>query len=49
MCTYDMHVHYMNDTSKLPLPMDIPKSVERTNYTFNTSERNDMSGTNFNN
>ena len=46
---YDMYQHYLKDTSKLPLPMDIPQSVERNNYTYNTSERNDMSGTNFNN
>ena len=46
---YDMYQHYLKDTSRLPLPMDIPQSVERTNYTFNTSERNDMSGTNLNN
>ena len=46
---YDMYQHYLNDTSKLPLPMDIPQPVERNNYTFNTSARNDMSGTNFNN
>ena len=47
---YDMYLHYMNDKSKLPLPMDIPKSNEgRMNTTFDLSERNDMSGTNFNN
>ena len=46
---YDMYQHYLKDTSRLPSPMDIPQSVERTNYTFNTSERNDMSGTNLNN
>jgi len=47
---YDMHLHYMNDKSKLPLPMDIPKSNEgRMNTTYDLSERNDMSGTNFNN
>ena len=43
---YDMYQHYLKDTSRLPLPMDIPKSVERNNYTYDTSERNDMSGIN---
>ena len=46
---YDMYQHYLKDTSRLPLPMDIPQSVERNNYTYDTSERNDMSGSNFNN
>ena len=46
---YDMYQHYLKDTSRLPLPMDIPESVERNNYTYDTSERNNMSGTNFNN
>ena len=46
---YDMYQHYLKDTSRLPLPMDIPQSVERNNYTYDTSERNDMSGTNLNN
>ena len=40
---YDMYQHYLKDTSRLPLPMDIPQSVERNNYTYDTSERNDMS------
>ena len=43
---YDMYQHYLKDTSRLPLPMDIPKSVERNNYTYDTSERNNMSGIN---
>ena len=43
---YEMYQHYLKDTSRLPLPMDIPKSVERNNYTYDTSERNDMSGIN---
>jgi hypothetical protein len=43
---YDMYQHYLKDTSRLPLPMDIPQSVERNNYTYDTSERNDMSGIN---
>ena len=46
---YDMHQYYLNDKSKLPLPMDIPQSINRNNYTYDTSERNDMSGSNFNN
>ena len=43
---YEMYQHYLKDTSRLPLPMDIPQSVERNNYTYDTSERNDMSGIN---
>ena len=43
---YDMYQHYLNDTSKLPLPMDIPKESFTNNYTFDLSERNNMSGNN---
>ena len=46
---YDMYQHYLKDSRRLPLPMDIPK-VDYTNRgTYNLAERNDMSGTNFNN
>ena len=43
---YDMYQHYLNDTSKLPLPMDIPKESFTNNYTFDLTERNNMSGNN---
>ena len=43
---YDMYQHYLNDTSKLPLPMDIPKESFTNNYTYDMTERNNMSGNN---
>ena len=43
---YDMYQHYLNDTSKLPLPMEIPKESYTNNYTYDLSERNNMSGNN---
>ena len=43
---YEMYQHYLNDTSRLPLPMEIPKANYKTNYTSDLTERNNMSGTN---
>ena len=46
---YDMYQHYLNDKSRLPLPIEIPKVDYINKGTYDLSERNDMSGTNFNN
>ena len=46
---YEMYQHYLKDTSRLPLPMDIPKTDYTNRGTYNLAERNDMSGTNLNN
>ena len=46
---YEMHQHYLNDTSRLPLPMEMPKANSKNNYTSDLTARNNMSGTNFNN
>jgi hypothetical protein len=43
---YDMYQHYLQDKSKLPIPMDIPK-VDYTNRgTYDLTRRNDMSSNN---
>jgi len=46
---YEMHQHYLNDKSRLPLPMEIPEANYKNNYTSDLTSRNNMSGTNFNN
>ena len=43
---YEMYQHYLNDTSRLPLPMEMPKANHKNNYTSDLTERNNMSGTN---
>ena len=43
---YDMYQHYLHDTSRLPLPMDIPKESFTNNYTYDMTERNNMSDNN---
>ena len=43
---YDMHMHYLNDKSKLPLPIEMPKESFTNNYTYDLTERNNMSGNN---
>ena len=45
---YEMHQHYLNDTSRLPLPMEMPKANNKNNYTSDLTARNNMSGTSFN-
>ena len=45
---YEMHQHYLNDTSRLPLPMEMPKANYKNNYTSDLTARNNMSGTSFN-
>jgi hypothetical protein len=41
---YDMHVHYLDEINSLPSVMPLPQPNNRTNYTYDPSERNDMSG-----
>lgn len=43
---YDMYQHYLNDKSRLPLPMEIPKAGFRDNFTYDLASRNNMSGNN---
>tara|TARA_B100000035_G_scaffold154969_1_gene132005 strand:+ start:88 stop:672 length:585 start_codon:yes stop_codon:yes gene_type:complete len=43
---YDMYQHYLNDSRQLPLPMEIPKESFTNNYTYDLTERNNMSGNN---
>ena len=45
---YEMHQHYLHDTSRLPLPMEMPKANNKNNYTSDLTARNNMSGTSFN-
>ena len=45
---YEMHQHYLHDTSRLPLPQPIPQANYKNNYTSDLTARNNMSGTNFN-
>ena len=41
---YDMHTHYLHEINSLPSVMPLPQPNNRTNYTYDPSERNDMSG-----
>ena len=43
---YYMYQHYLNDKSRLPLPMEIPKAGFRDNFTYDLASRNNMSGNN---
>jgi len=45
---YEMHQHYLHDTSRLPLPQPIPQANYKNNYTSYLTARNNMSGTSFN-